>query len=76
MSIVFSGNHVSLLSDAYTSLVIQDQTLEANGEPHVISGIISSIVVRDKEKNTWIFTVPTWEHVVLDPGQHVHFEGK
>jgi hypothetical protein len=75
MSIVFQGNHVSLLSDAYASLVIQDQTLEANGEPRMISGVISSVVVRDNEKNTWIFTVPTWEHTVLAPGQHVHFEG-
>jgi hypothetical protein len=76
MSLVFQGNHVSLLSDAYERLVIQDTTIEANSEPHDISGVISSVIVMDKDKNTWIFTVPGWEHIVLPPGQHVHFEGK
>ena len=76
MSILFQGNHVSLLSDAFKSLVIQDQTLEANGDSAVISGMISSVVVTDNEKKTWIFIVPTWEHIVLSPGQFVHFEGK
>ncbi len=76
MSILFQGNHVSLLSDAYKTLIIQDQSLEANGEPHIISGVITSIVVTDNNGKTWIFTVPTWEHVVLSAGQFVHFEGK
>jgi len=76
MPIVFQANHVSLLSDAYESIVIQDSVIEANAEPHNISGGIQSVIVTDKDKNTWVFTVPTWEYIVLAQGQHVHFEGE
>lgn len=76
MSITFSANHVSLLSDEYDTLIIQDSIIAANADSHTINGLIQSVIVMDKGKNTWLFTVPSWEYAILANGQHVHFEGE
>jgi hypothetical protein len=75
-TIFFQGNSVSLLSDAFLTLVVQDQTIQTDGEPAHISGAVSSIICIDNDKKTWIYTVPSWEQVTLTQGQHVHIEGE
>jgi len=69
-------NKVFFFSDTLLSLVLHDETLEANGEPRYISGGVRSVIAVDREKNTWIFTVPTWQHLILTKDQHIHIEGQ
>jgi hypothetical protein len=76
MPIIFQMNKVLFFSDTLQSLMVHDETFEANGEPHYINGGVRSVIAMDRDRNTWIFTVPTWQHVILTPSQHVHIEGE
>ena len=76
MPIVFQMNKVIFFSDTLQSLVIHDETFEANGEPHYINGGVRSVIAMDRDRNTWIFTVPTWQHVILTKSQYIHIEGQ
>lgn len=76
MSIIFQKNKVIFFSDTLLSLAVQDETLEANGEPQYISGGVHSVIAVDKDKKTWMFTVPTWQYLILTTDQYVHIEGQ
>ena len=76
MSIIFQQNKLFFFSDSLLSLVVLDETLEANGESRYISGGVHSVIAVDKEKNTWIFTVPTWQYLILTKDQATHIEGQ
>ena len=76
MTIIFQKNKVIFFSDTLRSLVVQDEVLEANGEPRHIDGGVHSITAVDRDGDTWIFTVPTWQHVILIKDQYIHIDGK
>ena len=76
MPIVFQTNKVIFFSDTLRSLVVHDETFEANGEPHYINGGVDSVIAVDGDGTTWIFTVPTWQHVILTKSQYLHIEGE